>query len=101
MKLTIALYYTPLGKSIQADGIEPDIIVKEAKLENIENNNSRSEADLDGHVESQIKKIAEKNNDIEQKDNSVLYDDDYQLTRAIDLIKGINLYKKFDKKLTK
>jgi carboxyl-terminal processing protease len=101
MKLTIALYYTPLGKSIQADGIEPDIIVKEAKLENIENNNSRSEADLDGHLESQIKKIAEKNNDIEQKDNSVLYDDDYQLTRAIDLIKGINLYKKFDKKLTK
>jgi carboxyl-terminal processing protease len=101
MKLTIALYYTPLGKSIQADGIEPDIIVKEAKLETIENNNLRSESDLDGHLENQIKEIAKENNDIEQKDNSVLYDDDYQLTRAIDLIKGINLYKKLDKKFTK
>ncbi|MDA7705081.1 S41 family peptidase [Rickettsiales bacterium] len=101
MKLTIALYYTPSGRSIQADGIEPDIIVKEAKLETIENKNMRSEADLEGHLQSQIKEIAKENKDLEpeEKDNSILYDDDYQLTRAIDLIKGINLYRKFGKKL--
>lgn len=99
MKLTIALYYTPSGRSIQADGIDPDIIVKEAKLKTVEDKNIRSESDLEGHLENQIKQIAKENTDeeLEKEDNSVLYDDDYQLTRAVDLIKGINLYNKIDK----
>ena len=97
IKLTIALYYTPSGRSIQADGIEPDIIVKEAKLTKIENNAKKSEADLDGHLETQINQIAKKHDgeNLFKKNDGILYDDDYQLTRAIGLIEGINLYKKF------
>ena len=97
IKLTIALYYTPSGISIQADGIKPDIVVKEAKLEAVENN-LKSESDLDGHLQGQIKEIAKENSDeeVKQKENDILYNDDYQLTRAIDLIRGINLYKNLD-----
>ena len=97
MKLTIALYYTPSGRSIQADGIEPDIMVKEAKLQTV-NNNLKSESDLDGHLQGQIKEIAAKNKDeeVKKEETGILYDNDYQLTRAIDLIRGINLYKNLD-----
>ena len=97
IKLTIALYYTPSGISIQADGIKPDIVVKEAKLEAVENN-LKSESDLDGHLQGQIKEIAKENSDeeVKKKENDILYNDDYQLTRAIDLIRGINLYKNLD-----
>jgi len=72
-------------------------MLKEAKLQTV-NNNLKSESDLDGHLQGQIKEIAAKNKDeeVKKEETGILYDNDYQLTRAIDLIRGINLYKNLD-----
>ena len=51
IRLTTARYFTPSGKSIQAKGIDPDIYVPQSKIEVIENNNSRKEANLRGHLD--------------------------------------------------
>ena len=52
MRLTTAKYYTPSGNSIQAKGIVPDIIVKQAKIEELEPFSNRKESDLKGHLEN-------------------------------------------------
>jgi carboxyl-terminal processing protease len=97
LKMTTALYYTPSGKSIQAHGIEPDIIVNEAKLElkKVNNNDEKSEANLNGHLKNQIEEaVKEANKDKLEEDNMELYNEDYQLARAVDLLRGISVYKK-------
>ncbi len=95
LRLTTALYYTPNGKSIQAHGIEPDIIVTSAKLEKEKLLDRDSEADLEGHLEVQIQhEIEEAKRDQVKDDNIELYETDYQLARAVDLIRGVNVYKK-------
>lgn len=93
LRLTTALYYTPSGKSIQAHGIEPDIIVSSAKIEKPKTVERDSEADLNGHIEVQIKEAvdAAKKNKIDD-DNLELYSQDYQLARAIDLLRGVSIY---------
>jgi len=54
IKLTTARYYTPSGRSIQAEGIIPDITVEPAVLENTETDNLRiKEANLSGHLENE------------------------------------------------
>ena len=88
VRLTTARYFTPSGNSIQAKGISPDIYVPQSKLEVLENNNSRREADLRGALDSENKQENNKNGNID-KDNSV---NDYQLNRAIELIRSINVY---------
>lgn len=50
IKLTTALYYTPSGRSIQAEGIKPDIVVERAKIVAIENEPNASEAELNKHL---------------------------------------------------
>ncbi|GIS17194.1 MAG: peptidase S41 [Alphaproteobacteria bacterium] len=55
VRLTTARYFTPSGNSIQAKGISPDIYVPQSKLEVLENNNSRREADLRGALDSENK----------------------------------------------
>jgi carboxyl-terminal processing protease len=92
LKMTIARYYTPSGRSIQATGIEPDVKVDNAKIEIIENKWRTSEADLNGHLKNDKKKKDSK--DILSSYNKDLYAKDYQLARAIDLLMGVNLYKK-------
>ena len=52
LRMTTARYYTPSGRSIQAMGIEPDIKVEQAKLEVIEPQRLRSEADLKSHLDN-------------------------------------------------
>jgi len=101
IRLTTSLYYTPSDKSIQAHGIEPDIIVNEAKIEKTANNNLRdSEADLKGHIEVQVQKaISDSKKDQIDDNNSDIYDKDYQLARAIDLLRGINIYKHSTRKI--
>lgn len=90
MRLTTARYYTPSGRSIQAKGIEPDIEVKPAKLEVFDKYPKRSEADLLNALDSEKKDNKDKNiSDVETKEEK-----DYQLLRAIDLIKGLALYHK-------
>lgn len=92
MRLTTSRYYTPSGRSIQAKGIDPDIIVKQAKIENVESKKSTSEASLRKHLKNESKKAkkdGDKNGDIES-----VYDKDYQLGRAIDLIRGVYIFSK-------
>ncbi len=96
MRLTTARYYTPSGKSIQAKGIVPDIIVKQAKIEELEPFSNRKESDLKGHLENptegnaNLEKIKKENSNTEVENKKI----DYQLNRAIDLLEGISLYKK-------
>ena len=96
LRLTSSLYYTPSGKSIQAHGIEPDIIVKDAKIEVSKGGDTKSsESDLTGHIEVQIQKEINSADNKEQllDDNFDLYKTDYQLARAVDLVRGIKIFK--------
>lgn len=94
MRLTTARYYTPSGNSIQGTGIEPDIIVEQAKLEAVKQGRRYSEADLRGALDSGQEK--KKANDDKDKDGKGEDDEeeltDYQLIRALDLIDGLSLY---------
>ncbi|MBM5782988.1 MAG: S41 family peptidase [Pelagibacterales bacterium] len=93
LRLTTALYYTPSGVSIQAHGIEPDVVLSDAKIEKKDNMRD-SEADLKGHIEVQIQQaIEEAKKDQIKDDNFEIYEKDYQLARAIDLLRGIDVYK--------
>lgn len=98
VKMTIARYYTPSGRSIQADGIVPDITVEEA-IVNFNNNEQRiREKDLNGHLEKGKEDIVSKSIKENKKEYSKNISD-YQLSKAIDLIIGINYYnKEYDKK---
>jgi carboxyl-terminal processing protease len=99
LRLTTSLYYTPSGKSIQAHGIEPDIEVTNAKIEKQSKSDRDSEADLKGHIEVQIKDaIQEAKKEQLSDDNLDIYDQDYQLARAIDLVRGVGVYKTSIKK---
>jgi carboxyl-terminal processing protease len=93
MRLTTARYYTPSGRSIQAKGIVPDIIVELAKLENIEGAEGVKESDLVGALSNANPNSLDNDN----KDNKKLElsdkaKEDYQLLRAIDLLRGVALY---------
>ena len=88
IKLTTAKYYTPLGRSIQQTGIDPDILVEQVELTKVVSDNSRKESDLRGAIDNeQIEKKENEENKTEDDDNM----NDYQLTRAFDLILAINL----------
>ncbi len=91
MRLTTARYYTPSGRSIQAEGIEPDIVVKAAKIERVEPRlKQRREGDLRGALENEANSDNGKNTqensqgETDEKENI-----DYQLGRAADLIRGV------------
>ncbi len=99
IRLTTALYYTPSGKSIQAHGIEPDVEVLDAKIQKQKNDDPNSEADLKGHIEVQLQEaISEAKKEKISDDNFDLYDKDYQLARAIDLVRGVSIYKNIKQK---
>lgn len=91
VRLTTSLYYTPSSKSIQAHGIEPDIELANATIEK-QKTFKDSEADLNGHIEVRIKEYNE-NKDKISDDDLKLYQKDYQLARAIDLVRGVSVYK--------
>ena len=93
LKLTTAKYYTPSGRSIQKTGIDPDILVEQAELKKVDDLISRKESDLRGAIEND----QENSNEVEDASNSKNDEenvDDYQLTRAFDLILAINLINK-------
>ena len=89
IRLTTARYYTPSGISIQGKGIVPDIIIEQGVFESKEFKRF-SESDLKDSLDS------EKNKEIENETNTneekSRLEKDYQLARAIDLIKGIGIY---------
>jgi carboxyl-terminal processing protease len=87
MRLTTARYYTPSGRSIQAKGIDPDIVVEAAKIEHpargagpggrktADNNDDAGNAGDEAAVDSSVIGTA----------------DDYQLARAVDMLRGVAL----------
>ena len=87
VKITTARYYTPDGRSIQAKGITPDIIVKNLELSSSLDNKMLKESDLKGHLKNTDKK---KNEDIKAAQDKRL-EKDYQLSEAINLLKGLNI----------
>jgi carboxyl-terminal processing protease len=100
MRLTTARYYTPSGRSIQALGVSPDIVVEQPrrKPDSAEaeeaNRVGRTEADLRGSLnndslsEDEIRQIEA---DREKAEASAeLREDDYQLAYAIDILKGLS-----------
>ena len=87
LKLTTSLYYTPNGRSIQAEGIVPDVIVERAQLTSLEQGNRLREADLNRSIEN-----AGSNIETETEAVATLREDDNQVYEAFTLLKGINVY---------
>lgn len=122
IRLTTSRYYTPSGVSIQAKGITPDITVKQAKIELNDDVERTKEADLRGHLsngndeeddneeegEEASKTKVEIDVDVKVKENDdelqkklftkekkkTLQEEDYQLSRALDMVKALYVYSK-------
>lgn len=99
IKLTTARYFTPSGRSIQAEGIEPDIKLENAKLTTLDSSGLEpvKEADLSGHLDNGKgeKKSGDKaDKETAAKENEPLANRDYQLYEALNLLKGLQILKK-------
>lgn len=96
MRLTTARYYTPSGRSIQAKGIEPDILAEQAKIELLDNGKRQSEADLRGALKNDTDGGKKKPDGNSTAADGAKADDtprDYQLERALDLLRGVALFR--------
>ena len=91
MRLTTARYYTPSGNSIQGKGIQPDIVVKQAKVEPIEAPQRTKEADLRGALDVPEHGAESKPATSDQAATTPTEPNDYQLARAVDLLRGMAL----------
>lgn len=94
LRLTVAKYYLPSGRTIQAVGVKPDVIVYPGKVPGDEENFSIKESDLKLHLKNELDKIENKNTKNEEKDEKTIITDkqiyeDIQLKTAIDTIKII------------
>jgi carboxyl-terminal processing protease len=116
MRLTTARYYTPSGRSIQAKGIAPDITVEPAEVEVIDRPEARREADLRGALDNGASDggagdggagdggagdgaandnaAAESPEEQAAKQAAAQLKEDYQLSRAVDLLRGLTLFNK-------
>lgn len=92
VKLTTARYYTPSGRSIQAEGISPDVAISKVKLELAQASEFQpiKEADLTGHL-SNDKSTKKGESKGEDKPEEALALQDYPLNEALTLLKGINI----------
>lgn len=85
LKLTTARYFTPDGRSIQAQGIVPDISVADAKLTlNANHRNGIKEKDLSGHLENGDNRSSDADS------NANLASNDYPLYEALNLLKALS-----------
>ncbi len=94
IKLTTALYYTPSGRSIQAEGIKPDIKLEPVKVSKQEQNEIEQlkEADLARHLKNgNGKKTESSKGGNDAADQDKLLEEDYQLHEALNLLKGLYL----------
>ena len=87
VKLTTALYYTPNGRSIQAEGIVPDIVVERAEVKSVESSRRTKEADLQGSLSGGDPADSQS----ESESLTELRNSDNQLYEALTLLRGINL----------
>ena len=89
LKLTTARYYTPNKRSIQAEGIEPDIVLEDLKVSQKEDDGLKQikEADLEGHLDNGNGNGSAKKDDKKKS----LASEDYHLYEALNLLKGLHL----------
>ena len=103
LRLTTAKYFTPNGRSIQAKGIDPDILVEQATIkENVAANLRTREADLERHIEREGR--GETDTDTENTPPGQVpappspgSSDDYQLQRATDVLRGYSMFHSLQK----
>ena len=101
LKLTTARYFTPSGRSIQAAGIEPDIIIENFRVDGVAGAGigQIKEADLSGHLDdgrdnadADAKQAGDK--DPAESDEPSLAETDYQLYEALNVLKGLAIHLK-------
>ena len=96
IRLTTSRYYTPSGRSIQAVGVVPDILVEPRKASEDDKNSkkTRSEASLRGSLTKELSETDKKRLDEEEEklnEKAKLQREDYQLSYAIDLLRGFSV----------
>ena len=92
IRLTTARYYTPSGESIQGKGISPDIIVEQGEFESYDFKRY-SESDLKDSLDKDDENANDENaeeNELSEKEKRLAKD--YQLQRALDLLKGLSIF---------
>ncbi|MBR1544934.1 MAG: S41 family peptidase [Alphaproteobacteria bacterium] len=94
LKITTARYYTPSGRSIQADGIEPDVEVNRAKIEEVKEDRMFSEETLTNALKNDTKDKSGKKDAKSEREKTEEERDknDYQLNRAVDMVKALAVY---------
>ncbi len=95
IKLTTALYYTPNGRSIQAKGIVPDILVERARVTAVKPRNRVTEADLSGHLGNASGSKESKSADRiakQESRNEEIFNRDNQLFEALTLLRGLHIF---------
>jgi len=91
LKLTVAKYYTPKGRSIQAEGIKPDVIVESQRPQTpATKDRYMSEKDLKGHLDSKAEAQKKKGSGEEPEKP----DEDYQKKVALDYLKSWQVFQK-------
>jgi len=91
IKLTTARYFTPGGRSIQAQGIKPDLRVDEGKLTAVRRETGVKERNLAGHLENGVEDGATSEQNVNSRD---LAERDYQLFEALNLLKAMHILKR-------
>ena len=90
VKLTTARYYTPSGRSIQAEGIKPDIELDQVRVSAVERSiDPVKEADLSGHLSNGNGKKSKKSAEEQDEAEESLAEKDYELYEALNLLKGL------------
>ena len=96
IRLTTSRYYTPSGRSIQAVGVVPDVVVEQKRISNDdEKSELRTEANLKGSLENNSmsdndkKRLEDEERRLNEK--AKLRRDDYQLSYALDLLIGFSV----------
>lgn len=113
IKLTTARYYTPSGRAVQAKGIEPDIIIDQVhdKLEKVDENDRIREEDFAGALDTVKEKKPSSDKNKSEADKKKAEEDkldpekqkkkkeieDYQLMRAIDIVRTMAITQRYDK----
>ncbi|MDF1881566.1 S41 family peptidase [Sulfurimonas sp. MAG313] len=99
IKLTIARYYLPSGRTIQAVGVKPDVEVHLGEVKTYENEFSIKEADLKKHLEGELAKVDGKKpkKEEDKKDKNIIYQEDLikdlQLKEAVGITKALQIMK--------
>jgi len=108
LRLTTARYYTPKGRSIQATGIQPDIVLENAPAQEARSDERKRpnlrEENIPGHLQNPQNQQNQQNQEIEQKPvpaplpTDDLTQNDAQLKRALELLKGWDVFKQLVQK---